>query len=250
MPQTNFGLAILDGVRQILERNTLTPSQLYSLDALRFHNSDCDVTYQLRIHQMPGAMEMPVRDFLTLTPVDISVLDQLVIPKHGRVADLGCGIGRHLAYIRHRFPETECCGVEHCDLLRSFAAENFPGPKRFVANMEELEGDFDAIFMLGNGLGILGDNIGITEGLKTWRRRLKPDGYLVIETGTFSGRSFDEITVSTSYRGLHDSSLAWYGASQRCLLDLLQTPDAAGTNLQVNIRPSRNHFFIATAQRR
>lgn len=251
MPNTPFGRAVLDGIQQIIQTTGLTESQIYSLDALKVQNKNCNVHYNFAIR---GRMDiaMPVRDFIAVPEADRNVLDEIQLPPYGRVADLGCGIGRHLAYIRHRYPNVECCGADFCDLQRAFAENNFPGPKQFVANINDLQGDFDAIFMLGNGLGVFGDEDGIINGLRNWGGRIKPGGYFVIETSSFSGRDFDALYVSTAYGAERNPFFPWYGASSSCLQRILRTAQEDGTCFDVSLRQASHPrpFYIAIAKKR
>jgi SAM-dependent methyltransferase len=194
---------------------------------------------------------MPVSDFISVPETDRNVLDEIQIPPNGRVADLGCGIGRHLAYVRHRYPTVECCGVDFCDLQRDFAENNFLAPKHFVANIGDLQGDFDAVFMLGNGLGVLGDENGIINGLRHWGQRIKPGGYFVIESSSRFNRDFDPVYASTSYQGQSDPFFPWYGASSNCLKQLLETPQEDGTCFKVSLKPASypDPFYIAIAKK-
>lgn len=63
------------------------------------------------------AIDMDCQAFLMIRPDERQLLDDIVLPEDGSVLDVGCGIGRHLAEIRHRFPSVHCCGVDICDLM-------------------------------------------------------------------------------------------------------------------------------------
>lgn len=247
MPVTAFGTAMMDGVNAILEHKQIMPVDIYSLANLRSHDLNHGIRYSLSMNHQ--SLEMPISDFLHLPKVDIDAISRLKIPKDGRVADLGCGIGRHLAIIRHNYPEVECCGVEHCDLQRGFAEEHFPGPQTFVSNLTDLQGEFDAVFMLGNGLGIFGDEEGILAGLREWGNRIKLGGYFAIETGAMSG-DVDRLTISTWYGRIVDEPFDWYGFSRSRLVKALENVNEDGTTFEVKTVSSRHGCFIALARKK
>jgi len=248
MPQaTAFGSAMMDGINKILDNLNLQPHELYSLDVLRRRDLNFGINYTLSVNQ--HTVSMPISDFIGIPERDYNSLTQLNISENSRVADLGCGIGRHLLVIRDRYPKVECYGVEHCSLQSAFLRNYFPEPKTIVQNLAEAQGDFDAIFMLGNGLGILGDENGIISGLREWGKRIKPEGYFAIETGTMGG-DIDRVIISSTYNNIVDPPFAWYGFSARRLRSVLENPNEDGTSYDVTITPTKGPFFLAIARKR
>ena len=248
MPEvTAFGNAMMDGIQKILDNLYLQPHELYSLDVLQQGDLDFGIEYTLSVNQ--HTVSMPISDFIGIPVQAYEPLHQLDISENGRVADLGCGIGRHLLFIRDRYPGVECVGVEHCSLQSEFLRNYFPEPKTIVQNLADAQGDFDAIFMLGNGLGIFGDENGIVSGLREWGKRIKPGGYFAIETGTMGG-DIDRVIISSRYKNIVDPPFAWYGFSARRLRSVLENRNEDGTSYDVAIRPTIGPFFLAIARKR
>ena len=127
----------------------------------------------------------PCRDFIAPRPEEVDLLDGLRLPAGAAILDYGCGIGRHLAHLQHRNQQVRCFGIEICDGLRDHCQRTIGPAENFVQSLDDLPPgqSFDLILMMGNGLGVLGDEDAARAGLARLISLLSPEGRLLIETG-------------------------------------------------------------------
>lgn len=102
-----------------------------------------------------------------------------LIPKGGRILDVGCGSGRDCAYFVKKGFETT--GVDLSDKLLEIARTSAPGAtflKQDIRNLSFPQNSFDGIWSCGSLLHIKHAEIPST--LRLWFSILKPKGLLFI----------------------------------------------------------------------
>ena len=87
------------------------------------------------------SMVMNCSDFLFLREDEEKVFKALFnnLPKTGAVLDYGCGMGRHLAYIRKTFPDINLDGLEPCELMRNYCKKSINFPSNFFESFDEIK---------------------------------------------------------------------------------------------------------------
>lgn len=102
----------------------------------------------------------------------------------GRVLDCGCGIGRHVIWLRKNGFDAHGSDLNpiHIEKARETARRESPGAGFFLEDMMELsgreDGSFDAVTSLGNTLSSLGRE-GAGRAFAAFHRVLKPGGVLI-----------------------------------------------------------------------
>jgi SAM-dependent methyltransferase len=199
-----------------------------------------------QITKLPDAtLTLSCEEYLHLRDDEKDVLDALELPADASVLDYGCGIGRHLAYLKKSRPHLKAVGVEHCDQLRQHCVNAFDSTDTFYANIEELpEQSFDAILLMGNGVGILGDEKEAIKRLEFLFAKLNPEGAILLETGNLWGAQHTTPQFTINYNNLTDGPFQWGFASEEWIHDTVMKIDPTAS---VSIFPSNAHgpFFFA-----
>lgn len=216
--ETAFGRAMIDAIDE--EANTFEMSMVGGV----FQKMEC-------------------RHHLHLRPEEHALFEALKLPEHAHVLDIGCGTGRHLQKIRELAPTAHCYGVEICDLLREYCTQRISDPATFVSSMEEVAvNGFDLILMMGNGLGVLGNEEQVLASLTRLVNQLNPDGSLIIEAGNPFGAGFSAREFVIQYRAECDGPFVWGYADRPWLIEKLHDLE-----LPVEMKPSNalggNVFF-------
>lgn len=169
-----------------------------------------------RMRQVGGpTIPMSCADFLRLREDECQILGRVVLDGESRVLDYGCGAGRYLAHIRDHFPTVECCGIEICDLMIDYCRTTIAPPARFVSCWDEVASlSFNLIFLVGNGLGVLGSEDNARTMLGEMTRCLRKGGQIIIETGNPFGRGFCSHEFVIEYGNLSDGPFTWGFADQ------------------------------------
>ena len=188
------------------------------------------------------------QDFLATRDEENRLLDGIDLPENGDVLDWGCGVGRHLSYVRQTHPSVHCCGIDVCDLMLDHCRRSIVAPATFAHTLEELpHREFDLILLMGNGLGVLGDEQGAVERLQQLVRSLRLGGRIVIETGNPFGRGYSAPAFTIEYGGHHDGPFTW-GCSDRDWLS--QTLEQLGCAVALSqSQAPGGMFFFAVAER-
>lgn len=169
MPTTAFGRAMLAELQ--------TPGVNFWL------------TWQFGEYQRarPLRFEARCNDFVPLRPEEVSLLQTLDLSPAPRVLDVGCGIGRHLQWVRRARPAAHLVGVEQCPGMRAYCQQAVAQPAQWFEGLDDAlnladHGGFDAILLMGNGLGIGGVQANCEVMLARLAAALAPGGVLVIES--------------------------------------------------------------------
>jgi SAM-dependent methyltransferase len=131
------------------------------------------------------------------------------------VLDIGCGVGRHSILVRSQAPSAAITVVEKDDAMRRYALErtNAIGYR----SIEEVPAgsSFDLILLLGNGLGIFGNEEQTREGLKSVLGMVKEGGAAIIESGNpYPSRGFHTASMQVRYGRMVDGPFDWGFADQ------------------------------------
>jgi len=121
---------------------------------------------------------------------------------HSRALDIGCGAGRHLLALQRR---AFAVGLDNSKLVLRVCRER-GGKLLVLASARRLPfkaGNFDAVLLMNNGLGISGDMERTTEMLTDVRRVLSPSGHLI---GHTSNPNEPGTAVDDGYRSRNLSS--------------------------------------------
>lgn len=137
--------------------------------------------------------------------------------------------------------------MEKADDLRHYCSERFQSA-RFWQCFADVPIDlrFDLVLLMGNGLGIFGDEQSTLTGLRQIHGLLNPGGVLVMETGNpFARGDFLVSRFTISYRNQIDGPFPWGYASRWWLERNLAV---TGYQLDQVVRSSApGGFFIACA---
>lgn len=136
-----------------------------------------------------------------------------VLPEEGRILDLGCGTGRHLAVLGGR--GYEVAGVDLSPHMLREAAKKLDrhgiearlvgGDICRLGEMDEFaDAEFDAVICMFSTLGLVRGRRRRSRALAGWRRVLRPGGTLVVHTHNL----WHNLTDSWGRR-----SLAWSAAA-------------------------------------
>lgn len=167
----------------------------------------------------------PCRDFIAPRPEEVDLLDGLRLPAGAAILDYGCGIGRHLAHLQHRNQQVRCFGIEICDGLGDHCQRTIGPAENFVQSLDDLPPgqSFDLILMMGNGLGVLGDEDAARAGLARLISLLSPEGRLVIETGPRAIDGYRTSRLRIQWGPHHDPDFVWGCAGETWIRQTLGT---------------------------
>lgn len=204
---------------------------------------------QFRMTMQGGpSIEMRCSDFLHTRQEENQLLDNIGLPRDGRVLDWGCGVGRHLSRVRQSRPFAHCCGIDICDLMLDHCRRTIAAPAAFGRSLEEINHhQFDLILLVGNGLGVLGREEDAVVRLRTLVGSLTAAGRVVIETGNPFGRGYSAPDFAIDYGEYHDGPFPWGYADRDWISRTLRE-----LGLGVMIQPSQARggmFFFAVGQR-
>jgi SAM-dependent methyltransferase len=197
-----------------------------------------------------AGLPMNTSDFMCLRQDEQKVFDNLNLAKKTCVLDYGCGIGRHLIYLREHFPNVDLhiCGLDICEGLLNHCRETLPENSDFQNNLEGFQHQtYDLILFMGNGLGVLGDELSAIEMLTDLTNRLNPEGRILIETGNPFGNGYYSSLYTISFQGQEDPQFSWGYADKRWLTDFFGN---LGCNVTFSPSNARGGFcFFAEVRR-
>ena len=204
-------------------------------------------TFSMETRGYP-ALEMTCSDFMYLRQDEKQLLDSIALPQSADVLDFGCGIGRHLSHIRLKSAAVHCIGIDICDLMLDHCRQTFAAPATFANSLAELPGlQCDLIMLMGNGLGVLGDEPHAMASLDQLVRALRPGGRMVIEAGNPFGQGYSSRAFTIDYQEHHEGPFVWGYADRAWLADTM-------TRLGCAVTLSKSHApggvcFFAVAEK-
>ena len=191
---------------------------------------DRDVTFQLSAQDSPS-MVQNCRDFTTVRPNEQALIQgSLGGRRTPRVLDVACGIGRHSKYVRATAQDAVITVVEWDDHLRARAAAD-SGAATAYATFTDVPDDsrFDLVLLLGNGLGVFGDEGATRAGLSRVRDILAEGGHALIESCPPPRGQFHEGLLTLSYDNATDGPFPWGYATHtwlaNCFQEIGMTPE-------------------------
>ncbi len=158
-----------------------------------------------------GGVDCACRDFLHLRLEEQALLTALLSDGPApAVLDVGCGIGRHLDFIRQQQQAAVLAGVEKANDLRQSCAARFQSVM-FWESFADVPDDsrFNLVLLMGNGLGIFGDEQATLAGLRRIHQLLNPGGVLIVESGNPFGDGFSTPHFTICYRNQIDGPFPW-----------------------------------------
>ncbi len=191
-------------------------------------------------------MTAPCSDFIETTAAEQKILGELELCRQAAVLDWGCGVGRHLSFLRGRRRDIVCFGVDIDEQMLDCCRRRIGKPCMFCTPSDfPSDARFDLILLMGNGLGIFGTEENTLEQLKKFRDILNPGGQLLLESGNPMGSGFSTVSMTNSYHGLTDGPFLWGAADRQWVEHTLRN-----LNFTYNIIPDDIHrgFFFALAK--
>lgn len=177
---------------------------------------------------------LPVKHFFR-TEADFSEIEIAAIEKcYGHVLDIGAGTGIHSIVLESRGLEVTAIDItsEAVEIIRR------RGVQRVLLGdiFEYRGGPFDTLFMLGHGIGIVGDLVGLRKFLMHAKSIVQPDGQLVLDSldvrrskqqadleyhasNLKAGRYIGEITMQFEFQGQVGPFCRWLHIDQQTLQD-------------------------------
>ena len=159
------------------------------------------------------SMIMPANDFTGVVDgsVEHLILDRLDLKHEDTIMDWGCGIGRHYTiFLQPGKPVIRYIGLEKCYKMLTYAEEHHKlSPQLWYLTTGSFESDldrmksmwqeFNAILLMGNGLGLLGNEEQARKRLKLLVDALAPGGTIVLEScQPPNGRDYVTNTIAIS----------------------------------------------------
>lgn len=168
------------------------------------------------------SIPMDCKAFITPRQEEKELLDSLTLASHSLVLDWGCGIGRHLNYLRQNNPSIHCFGIDVCDLMLAYCRNIIVEPATFTNNINELsDKQFDLILLMGNNLGVFGNEQQARTGLQKLIELLHPEGQILIETGNPYGQGYYSEEYAIHYQGQVDGPFTWGYADENWITQQL-----------------------------
>lgn len=182
-------------------------------------------TFRMSMEDGPS-INLSCEDYCHLRDDEIGLLQMLELPEKANVLDYGCGIGRHLSLIRRMYPSAFCYGIEICDLMLEHCRNEITPPAAFLNSLDEVdEIKFDLVLLIGNGLGILGDESSAKEGLRELVGLLHPEGQIIIETCNPFGSGYFSSRFRIRYQEHQDKPFTWGYADEDWIRTVLEDLD-------------------------
>ncbi len=233
---TAFGRAMLAGLHN--------PHTTFSL-TWRFPAQD---------HARPITFTARCHDFLEVRLDERRLLEAQELPAAPRILDLGCGIGRHLRWLRNAHPAAQLVGVEQCPGMLAHCQATVTAPADWFSCLDAAlrmpaEGGFDAILLMGNGLGIGGVEQDCEAMLARLAAALAPGGVLVIESmpPPMGGGGYGHAMTTIEAYGQTDGPFPWGFATSAWLAARLRALGLQ-TEVMANNAPGPGVYFAVGAR--
>jgi SAM-dependent methyltransferase len=169
-------------------------------------NPQADVHFTITVEGC-GSMPWQCSRFLKPLPVEEQAIRTHLVPldKKGpfQVLDIGCGVGRHLGFIRGNFNNAHLLGTEIDQTLRDYCGHKFGAtmrPNLVWPGYDEIQAsELDVVLLLGNGIGLYEQPKHLEKGLDNIFKLLRPGGVLIGECGSLpdtSDYSAKKVTIT------------------------------------------------------
>jgi SAM-dependent methyltransferase len=236
----------LDEVEDIQDHHNMSAFAQAMFDQLQ--QPDGDTTFRLRIVDGPENQGR-CRDFLSLRPEEKDLIrDCLGDRQEPRVLDIGCGIGRHSIFSRAVSPHARISIVEIDQSLRDYCIAEVPGAVCYEQFAHvPADASFDAVFLMGNGLGVFGNEANTCEQLQRLHSLVADGGCVLIECGNPFRGDFYAPQHVIEYNDSVDGPFTWgYATCEWLQRELVRV----GFEI-VTVKPSilGGPFFICHAKK-
>jgi SAM-dependent methyltransferase len=196
-----------------------------------------------------GSISCPCSAFLNLRPEEVQLLTEVCPPEQNpfRVLDIGCGVGRHMAFVKKRVRHAELWATERDPQLREYCREHFGDCIHDSLEAPGLAGlVFDVAMLLGAGVGLFGGEAEVRKGLQRVFDLLKPGGTLLAESGSLRGE-FEAPEFTIHYGALVDGRFRWAHCSRRWLETVLTQIGFEAPRVMASSLPG--DFYICAARK-
>jgi len=214
----------------------------------QLRHPDRDVEFRMRVVGGPE-MDCSCRDFLHVRPEEQALIRNCLGDRQEfRVLDIACGIGRHSAFVHSLSPHAKITLVETNRQLREYCLARLPeaiGYERF--GDVPAHSHFDIAFLMGNGLGVFGNETATRHQLQRVFSLVVEGGCVLIESGNFSTGSFHTARHEIEYAGSVDGPFTWGYATSEWLQRELAT--ACFQIVSVTLSSVGGPFFICQAKK-
>jgi SAM-dependent methyltransferase len=121
------------------------------------------------------------------------------LPRATTLLDVGCGTGRHLAFLRGQYRLVE--GLDLNPDLLAIARSRLPGVALHCADMAsfDLEKKFDVVICLFSAIAYVESAERMRQSIAAMSRHLEPDGLLIVEPW-FSPETYWTGTITANCR--------------------------------------------------
>ena len=143
----------------------------------QLRHPDREVQFHMRVVDGPE-MDCSCRDFLHLRPEEQALIRNCLGDRQElRVLDIACGIGRHSAFVHSLSPHAAITLVETNRQLREYCLARLPDAIGY-GGFDDVpaHSHFDIAFLMGNGLGVFGDEAATRHQLQRVLSLLRIDG--------------------------------------------------------------------------
>jgi SAM-dependent methyltransferase len=210
-----------------------------------------DLKFRLRIVDGPG-IDCPCRYHVYLRHEEQALIHTCLGGRQEpHVLDIGCGIGRHSAFVRLISPHARITVVDADKDLRDYCLSVVPGAigyERF--DDVPVDARFDTVLLMGNSVGIFGTESATRQHLQRIHGLVLEGGCVLIETGNFTKDPFYPAQEEIEYNGLVDGPFPCGYATHDWLQSALGTAGFTVLSItasKLSDRPSP--FFICHAMR-
>lgn len=206
----------------------VVPDNAWACAMLRaVNNPAANVYFTISVEGL-GSMRLPCSRYLHPLISEENVIRQYLEPFQKKayfyVLDIGCGVGRHLGFIRDTFSSARFYATESDAALRKHCADTycagihnskmFPRQEDVMPphSNEKVPSILDAVLLLGNGIGLYGQPGRLADGLKHIFELLRPGGVLIGECGALPGTppgGFSEKKVTINFEEAKPSEFPW-----------------------------------------
>ncbi|MEN8203628.1 MAG: class I SAM-dependent methyltransferase [Bacteroidota bacterium] len=231
----------------------------YGAALLAYYKGDFDA--ELIIRREDGfESSLPVKHFFRaeseFSTIELTAMEQC----RGHVLDVGSGIGLHSIELESRGLDVMAIDIcsEAVDIMHHRGVHN--GQQADV--FEYQGGPFDTLFIMGHGIGIVEDLVGLQRFLEHAKSLVKPDGQLFLDsldvgrskepadlayhaTNRKAGRYIGEIAMQFEFKGSRGPYCRWLHIDRGTLEDYARE---AGWNCET-ILENENGEYLARLQK-
>jgi len=193
----------------------------------------------LLLHNQYGDPEIiPLESYFN-TADEFSSMEYFALSRcKGNILDIGAATGRHAWFLQQKRKRVTALDIsQHCSQIMMLAGVK----KVLTGDIFQLDlNGFDTVFLLMNGIGLVGSLSGLRHFLSLMKSVLKPDGQLIFDSTDISylyngvkpqtEKYYGQLTFSYEYKGEIDEPFDWLYIDQEMLIKI---SDEEGWTCQV-----------------